>query len=499
MKRTITFILALTMLLSASACGAPSEDESKPASIAETPAVEDTVPETETEAGLTKDDLPEDLDFGGETIAIHVRNGDGGDPKGNSIMEMTVEELTGEILNDAIYNRNKAVEERLNIKFVHYADYDWTQYGVALQEIRASISANEDRYDIVAGWCNSSLVSLAADGCFLDLEGVPYIDEEKPWWNQSLVKQNVFGGKRFFLTGEANILTSLGSAMAVFVNEKLAQDYQIGNLTDNVLDGTWTIDKMKEITEMVYQDLNGNGTADEADRFGLVLYNYLAADALYTSFDLHQIKIDNDGNVSYEPDAERIHTAVEKVNNLHWNTTGALGWIPHPVYREMFAQGRALMSFEFMEASREELREMGDSYYIIPTPKYDEAQEQYYSYIFNDLTVLSVPVTNQQTDAAFAVMEALSSESYFRVTPVFFNDCMQGKYARTETTIQMLELIRETCYVDYEYVYGNLFNTPAFLFRNLVIGKSSDSASWIAKNTKVIKKMIQEASEAFQD
>ena len=51
MKRTIAFILALTMLLSASACGAPANDEqsdeTKIAGTAETPAAEVTDQETE--------------------------------------------------------------------------------------------------------------------------------------------------------------------------------------------------------------------------------------------------------------------------------------------------------------------------------------------------------------------------------------------------------------------------------------------------------------------
>lgn len=501
MKRTFTFLLALLLLLQTTACasGNPETPETDaPAAETGVTASDETAAE-ETEAGLVKDDLPADLDFDGETVTIHIRNGDQGNPEGNCIMEMTVEELNGEILNDAIFNRNIAVNERLDVRITPYVSYDWTGYHEALNEIRASVNAGEDAYDIIAGWCNSELVSLAADGCFLDLAGAPYLDPEKPWWNQSLGSQNIFGGQKYFMTGEANILTSLGCAMGVFVNEKIASDYQLGNFADYVLEGTWTIDRMSEITEMVFEDLNGNNTKDAADRVGSVLTDYLAADAFYTSFDMHQIKIDNDGNVAYEPDMERIHDAVKKINDLHWNNPGGLGGVSNTAFRKIFLEGRALMSIDFIEASREELRLMEDSYYIIPTPKFDEKQERYYTYFFNDMTVLSVPVTNLQAEAAYATMEALSSESYFHVTPVFFEDCMQSKYARTEVTRQMLELIRETCYVDYEYVYGRLFNEPAFIFRNLVMSGSNDSASMIARNNKLVQKLIQRACDSFAD
>ena len=507
MKKRATLFLACLIALSSVLSGCSETKEPITDSPAETQASapeesDPGDPETEVdgeEDGLLHDDLPADLNFDGETITIHIRNGDNGNPQGNCVMEMTVAELNGDILNDAIYNRNIAVNERLNVQIDPYVSYDWTKYGDAREEIRASIRAGEDRFDIVAGWCNGEIPSMALEHCFLDMKGAPYLDTEKPWWNQALVRTTPMGGQLFFLTGESNILTSLGSAFSVFVNEALETDYQLEPLSTYVDEGTWTIDQMGKIAEQVHVDLNGDGAMDaDNDRFGLVLLNYIAADAFYTSLDCHQIEIDEDGEVTYVPQAERIHNALEKVYNLHYNNAGTLGWLPD-ITRDIFLESRSLMTLEYMEAAREQLREMEDPYYIIPMPKLDEAQENYYSYIFNNLTVLSVPVTNQNTDATYATMEALSSESYFNVTPVFFNACMQNKYARSETTSRMLEIIRQSCYVDYEYIYGSLYNKPAFIFRSLIGAKSSDSASWIASNSKAIQKQIDKAVKKLNE
>ena len=111
--------------------------------------------------------------------------------------------------------------------------------------------------------------------------------------------------------------------------------------------------------------------------------------------------------------------------------------------------------------------------------------------------MLSVPVTNRNTDAAYATMEALSSESYFNVTPVFFNDCMQNKYARSDTTTRMLEIIRSSCYVDYEYIYGALFSKPAFIVRDLILNRKSDTASWFAGHKKMIEKQVAKAMNSL--
>jgi len=212
MKKSISLFLALLIALSGTLAGCSEGTESSDTQ----PGSEGAAAETEItaeEGVLTKDDLPEDLDFNGETITIHIRNGDNGNPQGNCVMEMTVEELTGDLLNDAIFNRNLAVNERLNVVINPYVSYDWTGYGNSLAEIRASVNANEDTYDIIAGWGSGNITSLALEGCFLPLDGVPYIDPEKPWWNQALINTTPLGGQTFFITGEANMLTSLGSAI----------------------------------------------------------------------------------------------------------------------------------------------------------------------------------------------------------------------------------------------------------------------------------------------
>ena len=182
MMKTVSFILSLVIVLSGVLTGCsenqvqPQDEEapSSPDAAVSVPdgAEEDPTDTPETEEEL-RDSLPDDLDFNGETITIHIRDGDNHNPTRNCIMEMTVEELNGELLNDAIYNRNLAVSERLNVTLDPYAPFEWSQYGQALSEIRASVRAGEDRFDIIAGWCNSDLASLALENCFLDMKDAP--------------------------------------------------------------------------------------------------------------------------------------------------------------------------------------------------------------------------------------------------------------------------------------------------------------------------------------
>ncbi len=99
MKRTISLALLLTLLL-ASCGGTTAETET-------TAQAETAIQETEIIETQPRDSLPADLDFAGETVTLYV-------DKLCSLPEFH-SELTGDVVEDAVYYRNLTVEERLNV------------------------------------------------------------------------------------------------------------------------------------------------------------------------------------------------------------------------------------------------------------------------------------------------------------------------------------------------------------------------------------------------
>ena len=97
-KRTLAILLASLMLLPVlAACGEVEEPtDTKPSS--------QTTSAEEGENSIPDDELPNDLYYNGETITFI------------SVNDMDYDELTGDTVEDAVYERNKAVEERLGVK-----------------------------------------------------------------------------------------------------------------------------------------------------------------------------------------------------------------------------------------------------------------------------------------------------------------------------------------------------------------------------------------------
>ena len=117
MKKTISLLLAVFMLLPLAACGESSENTDTPSdtpsntSVVNSSDSGETLPPEETEETVLQDKVPA-LDFGGATVTMA---GQGTGDEGNNNLDMTVEELTGDVVRDAIYQRTLAMEERFNV------------------------------------------------------------------------------------------------------------------------------------------------------------------------------------------------------------------------------------------------------------------------------------------------------------------------------------------------------------------------------------------------
>ena len=90
------------------------------------------------------DDLPDDLDFTGRELRILSAVGYYGPSE--TFHASVIYEASGDILDDAIFERNSSIMDRFGITITEKA----LPYPEALSQIRVSISAGDDAYDIVS-------------------------------------------------------------------------------------------------------------------------------------------------------------------------------------------------------------------------------------------------------------------------------------------------------------------------------------------------------------
>lgn len=494
MKRFLSALIALLMLLPV-ICSCASNnvnDQEIKEDAANTPSAElETEPvETEVTRATMPDNLPE-LDYRGETVTIHSRGDD------ESYYEVVSDELTGEVVNDEIYTRNLTVSDRFNVNIEAYKAETWESYNNAVASLRASIASGDGAYNIVAGW-SARIPALSLEGLLLDLNQFEYLDLEKPWWNQSAVKELQIAGQLHLVTGD--IAKTMLSAMCVFVfNQKLVSDFGFENLYDVVKEHRWTIDYVNDLVSVSYIDLNGNGKVDNADQFGLTTDNCNEADGFMQGFHVSMVSRDEEGVPYLDVDTEKMTTVVEKVYNLYWNNSGTYGANGANTDINLFKEDRAVLATMRIIQLVGDLAEMESDYGVIPYPLLDENQAEYGTRVQDALSLWCIPIDVKNPEMSSVILEALCAESYRKVTPAYFDVALKNRYSRDETTAEMMDLIVDSVLINFESLYNESINNIWFVLRTLIPQQSNNFASYWASREKVTKKTIEKAVEKIAE
>ena len=163
----------------------------------------------------------------------------------------------------------------------------------------------------------------------------------------------------------------------------------------------------------------------------------------------------------------------------------------------IFMENRALFRVA-APATIEGWRNMESDYGVLPMPKYDEAQREYYcANSVNGVFGQGVPVTNDKLEMTGAFLEALAYESQKTVVPVYYETSLKIKLLRDEESIEMLDLMSRSRVFDLVYIY-NWGNTGE-IYSNLMIKKSRDFASEYAKKeNSIIAAMEKSLSEILE-
>ena len=433
--------MLLALLMTASACGqTPSDTENSSDPVnANTPEVE----ETETEL---KDAVPENLTFGGADFTLLAAELYGA--------PSLVEGTTGEAYNDAIYKMELNTESRLDVKISEVLDPAMNTTAVEL------VAANDTTYDAFS-MTDKDATTVAKQGIFYPMADIPYVALDQIYWGDGLSESLSLKGKYYFAISSFNMY-SIERTAIVLMNEAVAARHQIKVPWDEVFSGKWTQDMYAAYDNIATNDVNGDGVMDEKDSytFGTSDVRDVPEKFLYAS-GMKLVDIDEDGlpycsfygsekfidimeyarNISYGPDC-LFGTTCETANTAINSS------------EKMFIYDRELFSIsEFRNLNNADLyRNMESDFSILPMPKYDEAQDRYYSRTCNTIFSL-VPVTATDLDKAGAVLEAMSFEGYKTVLPAYKETAMKNKVARNQESADAIQIIYDTRVLDLAKLY----------------------------------------------
>lgn len=436
-KRTLALLLALLMLssgmVSCSDTPADPAEETKKETTdnAATPSGET---DTEEEYSILST-LPE-YNFNGATITALAEP--------NSWWQCTTlaaEEMTGETLNDAIFDRNSAFMDGYQVDFKVIESTGITS------DIRTAVSSGDTVYDFAAPSLDVG-AALAGEDQIINLNTIESIDFTNQAWDQNAVKYFSIANKLYY--GVSDI--SLGkneTTWIYFFNKNLLNEYGLENPYDLVREGKWTFDKSLEMMAAASHDTNGNGEPDQGDRFGLETHdtNYYAL--MIAAGQPFSIKDETEDIPVVNVGSEMYVTVYDKIKDFFTDKTQTVS----SGTGENFIAGDALLSGQVMGCVRL-FREMEDDFGIIPVPKYDEAQSQYYSYMIPyEVHAAIIPVSAADAERSGAAIQALSILSAHYLTPAYYETVITGKGLRDMDSWEMLDLILDSAIYDLGRMY----------------------------------------------
>ena len=319
MKRILAFTLAV-LLLSLSACsnaGGNTEEETAAA-----PGAEEIRPAAEEETAWI-DTVPADLDFDGYSFNIGWSTPD---PNADECAP-ELDEVTGDIVGEAVHQRNLLAEDKLNIALTSRKVTDsWTSVLTEMKGLMLAGDTTYDAYDI-GTWF---MFQASINGILHPLGELETLDLEHDWWEHDLNEMIALDGKSHYMAnGMINYLDDYGVS-CIYFNKFLCTDLGLEHPYEMVRNGEWTLDRFLEYVDLSSADLDGNGVWDENDRYGLVENSGLL-NRFLPSFGTQVVSFDEAGDGTINQ-TEIFYTQLDKMTNA----------LLDPNYKPVLLRDRAL-------------------------------------------------------------------------------------------------------------------------------------------------------------
>lgn len=368
---------------------------------------------------------------------------------------------SSETMSDAVYSRNKQVEEDLGIRFEYVSVNSNAQSpNMLAAAVRQNAQNTEkDAFHIVAQPSYYS-VSLIMDGLYWDLATVEnsYIDLSRKYWSAGFINASTVNDRYYFLVGE--LCTSVLDEMEVmFVNDQLVDDYLDGiDLHELVYDKGWTYDKMLSLLAEV-------GSGEDSGVWGMALdVNSLSIDGMLASLKLTTVGIADNGMPKVDINNAHNIGIVEKLRDLYWNNPSVTN--QGGAIKNFKDQQNAVFTMNMLKNAAD-LYKSGIRYTLIPMPMFDEKQDDYVVTAHDEYSSISICASVKDASMYTAVVEDLCYRSHDTTYNAKYEKTYAGQYAQTLKNRKMFDFMFDHLNFDlgavYSYVLGECKNTPRYL------------------------------------
>ena len=516
--KTLALILSVVMILSVVfftvSCSSGSDvttTASEKAETTETTSKTDVTTEADTEAVTTEEQtteeettvltgyekLPgfEDVDFGGTTflIASHLES----DADWSNAADFWVEDITNDAVNDAVFDRNRVIQNLYNCK-IEVDDGGWEN------GYNASVASGDGKY--IAGSANSrSVVSLSKTGNYYNLLKLD-VDWTQSWWDQNYIMDTSTDGKLYAIIGDF-ALHAMSATWIMFYNKDVYETkFSETDVYQLVREKKWTIDVMADMISRIKNDANGDSAytfseGADADTVGMMTtaHNdrglYFAAGLRYVT------KTENTVNGSFttallnQDNATDVMQKLIEVCNMEGYISGGYTNVQTAVQN-----GTTLFAGEVLDVLRRMAGSESLRVGVLPQPLLNESQENYHCYVNDKATVLMIPTSYSDMAVIADFLTLFGYHSQMIVRKAYINT-YKYTYASDEDSAEMVDIILNSRIYDVGYIDGFSISMDGYISTMISSKKNqyAKASENYAKKDAVTIEEYRSAIEAIDD
>ena len=436
MKRFGMILCTLLLLAAFAGCG----DKTPASTTASSDNAEQMTAQTGEALGV-----PETADYGGAAFNILSAGS-------VAYNDFDFDEESSLALDNAQYKRRRLVEENYKVEIHEDIKQAYSSGGgPGFMQISTDVSAGDCSYDLalIAGY---DVSVLAYSGLLYDLNSVPGIDLSKSWWDQKANESLSVRDVMFFTTGD---ITCSGNdaTFCLMFNKQLVKDYDLENPYKLVEDGNWTLDTFGALCKTVTEDLNQDGQMDENDRFGLLVWDDSVV-GIVNAAGQRCCTINANGEIELTLYNETTVAALEKYFDIAYDTQYSFTYQKHIKSGAPMWQNDQALFWTSLLGNMPTFREMESDFGILPYPKLNTTQEEYYHTVapYNS-QFICVPLIQNDVERTGTITEALAYYGQKIVLPAYYDVTLIGQSARDEESEAMVEIILDTLVFDIGYYY----------------------------------------------
>lgn len=389
------------------------------------------------------------------------------------------------VFGKALYQRNRAVEAKYNIKLTLTEE---SGLPTITSRIQREALAGADYCDLVL-LDTAQFQVLVNSSSLLNLRSVPYFDTLSDGYDQNSINATTRGSITYGVCGELTV--DPANFYALFFNKDLLSKTELPDLYSLVRENQWDFENFLVCAEELHAlgRVNGNrvyGFGSTESTENMVKMLWAASGGRYV-----------DNTYGYVPqmdfDNESTQAFISNSKKLLFRSSSYLS--NADTAKNTFLQG----SLGFLAAPLSAITDVaasGINWGILPFPKADINQDRYYSYTERDYVVAGIAKGTPDLNLSGMVTNALFCASKNSLIDLHVQHYLNFYFECQEDGEMLLQLLKTPYYETVEFFgqgdpsHPYTACTQTLLYR--VISTNTDFNSLYTQNKKMFDKYIEQ-------